>query len=294
LAVLLGLAAGCASRSGQPAASQLASTQQRDEMAQLRAQLAERDRRLSQLEGRLGLLEAAQRELRYAVAEADRGQARETMAVGEREPRAGSGRSAREERTARAQVQEAPREEPRPLLRLYEERASKAAPLESSSEPRLEAPARASLMPVPQISERLPVAPVPSLSSVAQAQATREDPTDQYRRAIDLVRQREFPRALQVLDDFLAHFQGDTRVAKVMFWRGEVLFAQRDYGAALTSYEDSLTREPRGEKAPDSLLKIGLCHRRLGASERAQEAMQRLRSQFPESAAARLLNEEDA
>ncbi|MFT3922683.1 MAG: tol-pal system protein YbgF [Myxococcales bacterium] len=297
LLALLCLGSSCAGRAARVEAAGVSTTDQ-TELANLRAQLAERDRRLNQLESRLSLLEASQRELRYAVAEGAREPVRESVTIGEREASSAASKSGGHSRPSRSHA-DAPREEQRPMLRLYEEHSSRAAPLAASDEgdsPAFSsAPVRAPLMPVPQVSERLPVAPVPSLGSVAQVQASpAPDPGELYRRAIDLVRQRDFPQALRTLDEFLTHFTADARAAKAMFWRGEVLFAQREYGAALSAYQGSLSREPHGEKAPDALLKLGLCHRHLGASERAQEAMQRLRTQFPESAAARLLSEEDA
>jgi TolA-binding protein len=97
-----------------------------------------------------------------------------------------------------------------------------------------------------------------------------------------------------VLDIFLRRFVDHPRAGKVMFWRGEVLFAQREYALALAAYERSLAREPRGEKAADALLKISLCHRQLGSPERARSALERLKSQFPDSEAALMVQREDA
>jgi TolA-binding protein len=41
-------------------------------------------------------------------------------------------------------------------------------------------------------------------------------------------------------------------------------------------------------------LKIGLCHKRLGAPERARTAIDQLKTQFPQSNAARLAQAEEA
>ncbi len=292
---LCALSPACAGQGAQVTASGQAAAQgAQAELESLRAQLAERDRRLNQLEGRLSLLEASQRELRYALAESAREPLRNTVTLGERAPVPEAG----PRKASKVSPAESAREESRPVLRLYEERSSKVrvdnvGGGEGASDAR-GGRARSPLMPVPEVTERLPVAPVPSLTSVSSSAPAASDPTEQYKRALDLVRQRAFPQALRVLDDFVLQFGRDPRVAKAMFWRGEVLFAQRDYAAALRAYEASLSKEPRGEKAPDSLLKIGLCHRHLGASQRAREAMRELRTQFPESAAARLLSEEDA
>lgn len=296
LLCLLCFGAGCAERAG--AGVSTLPTPRDAEVAQLKAQLAERDRSVRQLEGRLAMLEASQRELRYALAEKAPPPPRETVRIGERAA----------EKTRGSAVQASPEERParegrdaaRPVLRLYQDR-----PAQRSSATALGGAPSAAWMPVPSADERLPVAPVPSLASVAQR---RDEPTPipvpapvqtldagaQYRRAIDLVRRREFPEALQVLNAFLLQYPDDARVPRVTFWQGEVLFAQREYTRALDAYERSLAREPRGEKAADTLLKIGFCHRQLGDSVRAQRALERLRTEFPDSAAAHMLAREDA
>jgi tol-pal system protein YbgF len=242
--------------SGEDLAAQLAALQQK---------LDEREQLVTQLESRLSLLEAEQRQLRYALAE------RETAPVGLRE-------------TVRIGGHEEPpresRREQRPVLRLYEERR----------------PSEAALAPIPQVDERLPVAPLPDALGMAKAksdspQADEEDP---YLSAIDLVRRRDFPAALAALARFIATHPDDGRIARAEFWRGEVLFAQKSYASALSAFESSLRQEPTGDKAPDSLLKIGLCHKRLGAPDRARAVIRQLKSQFPQSNAARLALAEEA
>ena len=79
-----------------------------------------------------------------------------------------------------------------------------------------------------------------------------------------------------------------------LYWRGEVLYAQRQYGRALRQFEGVLASAPDGDRVPDALYKIGLCHRRMGEPQRAREAFERLRTRFPDSKAARLASQEDA
>lgn len=237
------------------------------QLAGLEQRLAERDQLVTQLESRLSLLEAEQRQLRYAVAEREAAPAvglRETVRIGENSP-------AREERA------ESRRHEQRPVLRLYENRRNSEMPLES----------------IPEVTERLPVAPLPASLGLGRAPEPSTD-SDPYLSAIDLVRRRDFAAALAALGAFLRDHPSDERVARAQFWRGEVLFAQKQYAEALGAFETSLSREPRGEKAPDSLLKIGLCHRRLGAPDRARAAIDKLKLQFPQSNAARLAQAEEA
>lgn len=245
-------------------------------VTQLEQRLADREQLVTQLESRLSLLEAEQRQMRYALAEREAAPLglHETVRIGETAP-------AREERRPERKA------EPRPVLRLYENRR----PSELRGDTELES--------VPQVSERLPVAPLPDGLAHERARAEvavlrPELGGDPYLSAIDLVRRRDFPAALSALSAFLRDHPADERAGRALFWRGEVLFAQKQYADALSAFETSLSREPRGEKAPDSLLKIGLCHRRLGAPERAREALNQLKTQFPQSNAARLAQAEEA
>lgn len=274
-AFLVALALPACAHKGTPVtATTTAGQSLADEVAVLRKQAAERDSLVTQLEGRLSLLEAEQRQLRYALAERESTAAlgvRETVRIGENEPPPERAR------------EHAPKREARPVLRLYEDRPAR------SSEP---------LAPIPEVSERLPIAPLPDLSSTRVPapipEAVAPIPQDGYLAAIDMVRLRDFPAALASLDAFLAAHPQDERVAKALFWRGEVLFAQKQYQPALQAFQSSLQREPQGEKAADALLKISICHKRLGSPERARAAIHQLKTQFPHSHAARLAQAEEA
>lgn len=261
--LVLGLA-GCAHGAGKAAVEDPQKVDLAAQLAALTEHVEQRDQLVTQLEGRLSLLEAEQRQLRYALAEREAAPVglRETVRIGER---------------SHEDVPREPKREARPVLRLYEDKRASGGEQELQS--------------VPVVSERLPVAPLPSSLGMARAPS---DDRDSYLAAIDLLRRRDFAAALAALDAFLASTPADERAGRALFWRGEVLFAQKRYDQALSAFESSLSREPRGEKAADSLLKIGLCHKRLGAPDRARDAMNQLKSQFPQSHAARLAQAEEA
>ncbi len=271
---LLALSA-CGARQGTASTATSSRTSLQADVAALKQALVERDRTLNQLENRLALLEAEQRQLRYAVAEAEPAPGiHETVRIGATKKEQGAAQLP----PAFEPEPEKKRAEYRPVLRLVGERHR------DSSEP---------MMPVPVVRERLPLAPLPEAMPFVPESAP-VDPSTHYKQAIELVRQREFGAALSSLTDFLARYPADGRAPKVMFWRGEVLFAQREYARALEAFESSLTREPKGDRAADALLKVGLCHKRLGAADRAKVALERLKTQFPQSDAARLAAQEDA
>jgi tol-pal system protein YbgF len=123
----------------------------------------------------------------------------------------------------------------------------------------------------------------------AAPKAASNGPADElYVHALDLLRRREFPEALRELDAFLRGYPADSRYARAQFWRGEILYAQRDFARALAAFEQSLVRDPSGDKAPDTLLRIARCQSHLGAHERARAALNKLKTNFPDSEAARV------
>ncbi len=72
-----------------------------------------------------------------------------------------------------------------------------------------------------------------------------------------------------------------------MYWRGEAYFAQGEYLRAGEQFEAVISRYGSGKKAPDSLLKLGMCQERLGAPARAREYWDRLKNEYPKSEAAK-------
>ena len=284
----IGLAsAGCAQTAAPPV------DDSRAELERLRLMLAEREQAVEQLHGKLALLEAGQRQMAERLAESEQRPAHDLARP--------SCEEQIEVQASRASVHKAA--EARPLLRLHGESYET-----TSVRPRLGgADAReltASYQP-PIVSERLAVAPVPSLPTrgalpapAPEQSAIGESSAAEalYVQALDLVRRREFAAALRELDAFLRTFPADPRAVRALFWRGEVLYARREYASALTAYEDALERDPTGDKAPDTLLRVARCQLRLGAKDRARSTIAELRGKFPNSEAARAaaaLDQED-
>ena len=71
-------------------------------------------------------------------------------------------------------------------------------------------------------------------------------------------------------------------------------FKQGDYRVAVLRFNDVVRVYPNGNKAPDALYRIGQIHLRRGNSARAQAYFDKVREQFPDTAAARLALREDA
>ena len=107
-----------------------------------------------------------------------------------------------------------------------------------------------------------------------------------YEAALALVNNRQYDRGLEALSAFLTRWPDHPYAENAMYWRGEAYYARGEYLRAAEQFEGVLARG-LGQKAPDALLKIGLCHDRLGSADRAKEYWDRLSREYPRSEAAK-------
>jgi tol-pal system protein YbgF len=112
-----------------------------------------------------------------------------------------------------------------------------------------------------------------------------------YDHAISLVNGKKNDQALEALNAFLVKWPDHPYAENAMYWRGEIFFSQGDYLKAAEQFEAVVARF-NGRKAPDALLKIGMCHDKLGAPSRANETWARLKRDYPQSDAARKIPKE--
>lgn len=108
-----------------------------------------------------------------------------------------------------------------------------------------------------------------------------------YDAALSLVNARQYGPALAALAAFLVKWPDHPYVDHAMYWRGECYFARADYTAASEQFEGVVVRFPGGSKAPDALLKLGICHQKLGHAVQAKASFDRLLQEYPQSDAAR-------
>jgi tol-pal system protein YbgF len=122
----------------------------------------------------------------------------------------------------------------------------------------------------------------PSSPSALDPEAKRA-----YDAALSLVTARQYDKALDSLAAFLVKWPDHPYADNAMYWRGECYFARGDYVHATEQFEGVLSRFPAGNKAPDALLKLGICRQKLGDPNGARELFVRLTQLYPKSEAAR-------
>jgi tol-pal system protein YbgF len=135
----------------------------------------------------------------------------------------------------------------------------------------------------------IPAAPI----TVAPHETAPDPAASEYQEALRLLSERDVERALRALAAFVARHPEHPYADNALYFRGEVLYAQRAYREAIRELELLVARYPEGGRVADALLRIGTCWERLGDSARAATYFERVRSEHPDSAAARMADRED-
>ena len=247
---------------------------QQDAVERLNRALAAQERRADELEARVALLESEARSARAI----HNGKMAETVVIG--------GHRGESRDSEMSFSDESPAElNDEPPLKLR---------LRGTPRPHVAAPPAE---PLPLVTEKLPVVPLPAASNsqVVPAKLATSSASSfkvRYAGALGLLRQRAYQAAKEALLSLLRDFPGHAYEDRMTYWVGESAYAQRFYGEAVQYFQHVVEAFPKSDKLPDALLKAGLCHRHLGATSFADRYMARVRRDFPNSDAARLASAE--
>ncbi len=112
------------------------------------------------------------------------------------------------------------------------------------------------------------------------------DPARAYENAISLLKQRDYSLAEKAFRDFLKVNPDHTLAPNAKYWLGEAYFAQNKYDQAARIFAEGYQKYPKGAKAADNLLKLGLSLAAKGNGADACVALGQIAKDFPNSAAA--------
>ena len=296
LAAVAILAGGCASQS---AVSDLTSEvgKLRSEMAELRVAQEVTGRNLARVGPQMEALDARTSETQVAVrtlsGEYQRVHQRVDSvdtAVGETRTRveALTQAPAAPARPTPARPNPAPPPPPSPSSLIAEVDRPRVPAVPSPAAPPAQAVAPVPLVPQAVPSESVPPGAVPPAQPAPATPAVSRagNPEQEYNAALATFRSREHGQAVLDFTDFIAKYSRHPLAGNAQYWIGEAYWTQRDYRQALVEFEKVSEYGPG--KAPDALVKIGLCHARLRDASRAEQAWQRVIREYPKSEAAGL------
>ena len=105
--------------------------------------------------------------------------------------------------------------------------------------------------------------------------------SDQYNFAFGLVKQADYSGAEEALKNFIRQHPSDPLAGSAQYWRGETYYARSNYGEAAIAFAEGYKRYPRGAKAADNLLKLGMSLARANQKPEACVALGKLDHDFP-------------
>jgi len=108
-----------------------------------------------------------------------------------------------------------------------------------------------------------------------------ETPDDLFLRSEKALLQLQFADAEQGFKDFVSKYPDHNLAGSAEFKLGETFWAQQDYAAAAQAYLSSYKQWPKGRRAPDSLLKLGLSMARLEKKDQACSLLSSVDTEYP-------------
>ena len=122
--------------------------------------------------------------------------------------------------------------------------------------------------------------PEPSLSNTPTL-VPKLTPREQYNFAFSLLRRADYTGAAQALRTFIQLYPNDALAGNAQYWLGETYYVREDFSNAAATFAEGYQKYPRGGKAADGLLKLGMALGQLGQRADACRALARLDRDFP-------------
>ncbi|HCM84416.1 MAG TPA: tol-pal system protein YbgF [Alphaproteobacteria bacterium] len=118
-------------------------------------------------------------------------------------------------------------------------------------------------------------------NDTAAADDTAASPEELYNNAYAAMQKKEYTTAEKGFRDFLANNAEHKLAPNAQYWLGESYFARANYKAASAVFAESYQKYPKANKAPDSLLKLGLSLSEQKRTKDACTVLRQLTKEYP-------------
>ncbi len=109
----------------------------------------------------------------------------------------------------------------------------------------------------------------------------KDQATISFQKAYSVMKEKDTNKALKMFQDFIDKNPNHSLVAEAYFWSGEINFQKGKYNQAAIKYLKGYQQNPKGNKAPDSLLKLGESLGKLYKYKEACLSFVKLKKEFP-------------
>ena len=129
--------------------------------------------------------------------------------------------------------------------------------------------------------DTLNIATVGNFRPPSASELPASSTSQQYNAAFGLLKQADYPAAEAALKTFVAEHPKDPLAGSAQYWLGETYYTRGRYAEAASAFAEGYKNYPRGTKAADDLLKLGMSLARANQKQSACVAFAQLDHDFP-------------
>ncbi|MBL8640104.1 MAG: tol-pal system protein YbgF [Alphaproteobacteria bacterium] len=107
------------------------------------------------------------------------------------------------------------------------------------------------------------------------------DAAAQYESAYSLYKSGNYKASRAGFDQFLKSFPNHPLAPNALYWSGENYYAEKTYDKAIRVFAESYKKYPKGPKAAESLLKLGMALNKSGKAAQACITYAQLKQEYP-------------
>jgi len=130
------------------------------------------------------------------------------------------------------------------------------------------------------------LSPPPAEPANSEATLPRGSINEQFNHAFGLVKQADYPGAEAALKAFIEAHPSEPLAGNAQYWLGQTYFARNRYADAASAFAEGYKRFPKGSKAAEDLLYLGISLAKTDQKKNACLALAQIDQAFPSGAAA--------
>jgi tol-pal system protein YbgF len=111
---------------------------------------------------------------------------------------------------------------------------------------------------------------------------------EDYERAFELFRAKQFQAAMAEFTSFLETYPRSDLADNAQFWIGECYYSEKKYREAITAYEKTVKEYPKSDKVSSAMLKQGMAFWELGDKTAAEILLKKVVKGYPNSNQAKI------
>lgn len=112
--------------------------------------------------------------------------------------------------------------------------------------------------------------------------------TEAYDQAFSYVQEKDYEKAETAFKAFIEKYKDNDLVHNARYWLGETYYVRGEFEKATVIFAEAFKAAPKGAKAADNLLKLGMSLGRVSKIEEACVTLTELKNRFPDAPASLL------